>query len=162
MATEKFADSLSAGTHAQLLKLVGNWEGTSNTYFEPGVLADTSTTKAQIKAILGKQFLQMEYTSSMQGKPVEGLAIIGFYLVKREYTIAWIDSFHTGTQILISQGKEGPINVMGHYGDPSGGPDWGWRTTIEQTSDDAFVLRHFNVLPTGEEALAVETHFHKA
>jgi hypothetical protein len=24
------------------------------------------------------------------------------------------------------------------------------------------VLRHFNVLPTGEEALAVETHFHKA
>jgi hypothetical protein len=50
---------------------------------------------------------------------------------------------------------------MGHYSDPSGGPDWGWRTTIEQANDNQFTLRHFNVMPDGVEALAVETVFEK-
>jgi hypothetical protein len=161
MQTEKFADSLESGTHAALSKLTGNWKGIAHTYFDPGVLADSSPVEATFRPVLGSRFMMMEYQGALQGKPLEGLAIIGFYMLKREYTVAWIDTFHTGTLLLISQGKKSDLDVMGYYSDPSGGPDWGWRTTIEQANENQFTLRHFNVMPDGVEALAVETVFEK-
>lgn len=161
MQPEKFVDSLQSGHHAALLKLSGHWKGTAQTYFEPGVVADSSPVEAFIRPVLGNRFMLMEYKGAMQGESLEGIALIGFYLLKRTFTIAWGDSFHTGTQLLISQGGDGPLSAMGYYGDPGGGPDWGWRTSIEQPGNDRFILRHFNVTPDGEEALAVETIFEK-
>ena len=38
----KFETSLESGPHHELLKLVGEWEGTSRTWFEKDVLADES------------------------------------------------------------------------------------------------------------------------
>lgn len=44
--------------------------------------------------------------------------------------------------------------VLGSYG-AADGPPWGWRTTFERAGD-RLVVRHFNITPAGEEALAVQ------
>ncbi len=42
MGKETFENSIQTGIHQKLQALVGNWQGTTRTWFEEGVLADES------------------------------------------------------------------------------------------------------------------------
>lgn len=80
----KFAESKTDGPHAKLAALVGEWSGTTKTWFEPDVVADESPMSGSIKLILDGRFALYEYNGEMQGKPFEGVAIIGFDLATKK------------------------------------------------------------------------------
>ena len=112
----KFAESLQGGPHAGLGRLAGDWEGVARTWFEPDALADESPMKGRIRPVLGGRFILHEYSGSLQGKPFEGLALIGFDLATETYQSAWIDSFHMSTAILLSEGDKGDhFSATGSY-----------------------------------------------
>lgn len=160
MAISKFEQSLADGAHKQLQRLTGNWKGTTKTWFEKDVLADESPSEAQITSILGDRFISLDYRGSLEGKNFMGKMIIGFDIPYQRFTTSWMDSFHTGTQIMLSSGEAiiNGFSVFGEYGSPEYGEQlWGWRTTLEIISDDEFVLTAYNVSPEGEEAKATET-----
>ena len=50
-----------------------------------------------------------------------------------QYEASWVDSFHNNTAIMFCVGTatENGFSVLGSYPDPTGGPDWGWRTEVE-------------------------------
>ncbi len=53
MANDKLvASQASGGAHHRLGLLVGKWEGTSRTWFEPGELADESPIRGTIRTVL--------------------------------------------------------------------------------------------------------------
>lgn len=52
-----------------LKSLVGSWEGTCRTWFEPGKLADESQVKGTIYPLRGEIFVRHEYEGMIQGKP---------------------------------------------------------------------------------------------
>ncbi|WP_316825395.1 DUF1579 domain-containing protein [Pedobacter miscanthi] len=160
MAKSKFEKSLADGAHKKLLQLIGNWQGSTKTWFEKDVLADESLSEAQIISILGSRFISVDYHGSLEGKPFEGKMIIGFDLPYQRFTTSWVDSFHMGTQMMLSSGEAttNGFSVFGEYGSPEyGGQLWGWRTALDIVGDDAFVLTAYNVSPEGEEAKATET-----
>jgi hypothetical protein len=116
----KLEESLSSGVHKSLSALTGAWKGLTKTWFEPDVLADESETQGTFRPVLGGRFLIYEYKGSMQGKPLEGMAIYGYDIPNNTLQCAWIDSFHMGTGIMLSNGPatEQRISVLGSYGGP--------------------------------------------
>lgn len=162
MAKSKFEQSVEEGPHKQLLNLGGEWIGNTKTWFEADVLSDDSQSILMISSILGNRFISFDYQGSLDGKPFEGKMIIGFDIPYQKFTASWVDSFHMGTQIMLSSGNatEKGFSILGTYGSPEYGDQlWGWRTTLEIVSDNEIVLRAYNVSPEGEEVKATETAY---
>jgi hypothetical protein len=161
MMSEKLESSKADGVHAQLGKLIGEWEGTSTVWFEPDKVADQSPVQGTIRPILDGRYVLLEYKGSFGGKPLEGVAILGYHLDTGKYQAAWIDSFHTGTAIMFSESDRHAkrFNVLGSYEyvTPEKDQKWGWRTELEWVNEEVLKLTAYNVTPEGEEAKATET-----
>lgn len=163
MSKSKFETSLESGVHGQLQAMVGNWEGITQTWFEPGVLADESPMRGAFKPILGGRFLLHEYQGSLDGKPFEGLAIYGFDIPNNAFQVAWIDSFHMGTGIMLSEGApaETGFSVVGQYSVPEYPQPWNWRTTAELKDKNTLIITAYNISPEGQEDKATETVYRR-
>jgi Protein of unknown function (DUF1579) len=158
--SQKFENSLLEGQHQFLKSLEGNYKGITRVWFEPGVIGDESSCSGTLRSILGGRFLMHEYTGSMQGKPIEGVAIFGCSLGDSKLQMAWVDSFHNGTAIMFSENTsiDNPYSVMGYYGQE---PRWGWRTQINRDTEGKVIITMFNSAPGGPEEKAVETIYEK-
>ncbi len=158
--SEKFEKSLKEGMHHFLKSLEGNYKGITKVWFEPGVIGDEASCTGTLRMVLGGRFLLHEYQGSMQGNPVEGIAIYGCSLGDGKLQTAWIDSFHNGTTIMFSENSSmnPPYSVLGHYGQE---PRWGWRTQITQEASGKLIITMFNIAPGGSDEKAVETVYEK-
>lgn len=149
--------------HAAFSSLAGQWAGTARTWFEPGVLADTSPIQGTLEPILGGRFLLHRYQGSLGGKPIEGIAIHGYSRERGACRTVWADTFHNGTDLLFQTGtaEDGALlSAVGEYAEDQNGP-WRWRTAIVVPAADQVVISHFNVPPGQPEALAVEIDYHR-
>ena len=127
--SEKLKKSLEDGPHKLLKSIEGNWKGITRVWFEPGKLADESECSGTIRSVLNNMFALHEYSGSLEGKPIEGIAIYGCSLADNTLQSAWIDSFHNGTNITLKNKKNAtsPFSVLASYG---GAPARGGRTKI--------------------------------
>jgi hypothetical protein len=144
--------------HERLGRLVGAWTGSAKTWFGPGAEAVEADWDGRIEKLLGGRFVRFQYRSSVQGKPLAGELILGWHRDERQWTATWIDSFHTGTDMMRSHGDaaEGPIAVRGSYFVGAEHPRWGWRTEIDDGAADRLAIRMYNITPEGQEALGVD------
>jgi len=144
-----------------LESLVGSWEGTCRTWFEPGKLADESKVKGTIRPILDGRFFRHEYESMIQGQPRHGDETIAFNSVTKRFQIFWVDDFHMNYGIMFSEGEvtERGFVVTGSYDVAPDTPPWGWRTLYEVIGEDHLTITAYNVTPEGQEAKAVETQY---
>ena len=161
MTLNKFGISKASGIHYQLNLLAGEWQGMTKTWFEPDKLADESPMKGKMTPVLDGRFMLFEYEGSMTGKQFDGIAIIGFSINSDKFQMAWVDSFHMGTDIMFSEGRSADklFSAIGNYGGPQLPEPWGWRTEIELKDTNTMVVTAYNITPSGEEAKATETIF---
>lgn len=161
--SEKFQNSKTGGAHFKLSKLAGEWQGSAKTWFEADTVADDSPVRGSIRVIMEGRFIIHEYKGSFGEKPLEGINIIGHNLSLNKFESAWIDSFHTGTALMFSEGKRDAedISVLGSYAyvTPDTEQHWGWRTNIEIINDDELKITAYNISPEGNESKATEIHY---
>ncbi|RIK32413.1 MAG: hypothetical protein DCC56_00975 [Anaerolineae bacterium] len=154
MTFEKPSDS----PHHFLSQLAGGWTGTSRVWFEPDKLADESAVAGSIQIVLEGRFALYLYQGTIQGEPQHGMFTFGYNTTLNRYEASWVDSFHNNTAIMFCTGDatENGFSVLGSYPDPSGGPDWGWRTQVELIDADHLVITAYNIHPEYGEAKATE------
>jgi len=148
--------------HEVLTALAGEWTGTESLWLDADAPPETTPITAKISSILGGRWICVDYEGTAAGKPHAGHMIVGFHRDAREHEIAWIDSFHTGTSILMSNGApraEREVRVLGSYA--AGDQRWGWRTTMHVQGEE-LVIESTNISPAGEESHAVETRLRRS
>ena len=148
-------------------ELIGRWEGTGRLWWNgpPDPPAFEEPVTATIEPVLAGRWLRHEYETTIDGVTHSGTALVGTVPPRAIWQIAWIDSFHTsGSGAMLSEGpivRDGPIDVLGSYPDGDG-VAWGWRTELAPAGADALRIRHWNVTPDGQAALAVEFAYTRA
>lgn len=144
-------------------EMLGSWEGTCRTWFEPEKLADESAVTGEIAPVLDGRFLRHTYEGMIQGKPRHGEEMIAFNAISKTFQSSWVDDFHMNYAILFSQGKatERGFVVLGKYDVGENQPPWGWRTEFHMQDENHLTIIAYNMSPEGAEAKAVETAYRR-
>lgn len=147
----------STTPHHFFAQLAGNWKGSSKLWLEPDKLANESPIVGTIQLVLDGRFALFLYQSAIEGEAQHGMFTFGYNTQLNQFEASWVDSFHTNTSIMFCTGheKENGFFVLGSFPDPTGGPDWNWRTEVELI-DNELVITAYNITPESSEAKATE------
>lgn len=151
--------------HAALARFAGYYRGTVRTWLDPSASPDIAEGALAVQPVFGGRWLRMEQASTVDGKPHAGEMLWGFHLDAASYEMCLVDSFHTGSSMMISKGParaDGVIAVLGHFA--AGAESWGWRTELSWDALDegnAMQLRAVLVKPDGTECPAIDGHWQR-
>ncbi|MBI3831646.1 MAG: DUF1579 family protein [Planctomycetes bacterium] len=144
-----------------LEKLAGAWKGSNRLWEAPNAPPSACDATAVVSLVAQGKFTCIQYTWCYDGKPQDGMLLIGRNEKTAEAKIIWVDSWHMDRKMMTCAGKTedgGEVVVRGAYAAPPG-PDWGWKIGLKKAADDAFQIMMHNISPEGKEELAVEMKF---
>lgn len=149
-------------TPSALQTAAGTWTGQKHLYLPDEPTRSVAST-ATVAPAAGGRFCTIAYTWSFEEQPQDGLLLIGPLDDPAALAVAWVDSWHMSSSMMLCQRQpdaSGAVNVRGSY-QVEQSPDWGWRIVIQPGSETLRIVMH-NISPEGEEFLGVEALYTRA
>ncbi len=148
--------------HEHMKKLAGNHTYTMKMWMDPSAPPTESTGKRTSEFLLGGRFLEEKYSGTFMGMPFEGIGVLGFDNVQKQYVGTWIDNMGTG--IMTSHGtcdKTG-WTMTGESSDPMTGKKWTSRSVVKIVDDNTFTMEMYGPGADGKEYKMMEMTCKKA
>ena len=109
--------------HKQFASLAGSWSTKTKEWMEPDKPLMESTGSAEMRMLLGRRFLQQEFTGDMMGQPYSGIGVSAYDNLRKKYVSTWMDTMGTGVFVMVgtasADGKT--ITLRGQHDEPGGG-----------------------------------------
>lgn len=159
---EAWMRSMTPGeNHHVLDPLIGNWKTESTFRGTPDGKPEVTTGKSTARWIYDGRYVEERFEGSMSGHPFQGVGIIGYDNVGRQFQSSWIDSM--STQIFNSSGTYNPLTkqltMSGNASCPltSGPKEMKGVLTIEDNDHHTYEM--LDKAPDGSEYAVLEIHY---
>jgi hypothetical protein len=152
---EKMMKMGSPGPNHDLLKkFSGEWKATSKCYM-PGQEPDVSHGETDNELMLGGRFSHQHYEGTvmmpgpngMEKKPFEGVGVIGYDNIKKQYVSLWMDSFSTNVYMGTGQydAAKKELTITGSGPDPMNDfKETGSKWVTRFTSADSYTFEMYS------------------
>jgi hypothetical protein len=128
--------------HQMMAESVGDWDSQLTMWMDSSQGPQTFDVSCTNEMILGGRYLRMVAKGSMMNMPFEGMMLLGFDNMKKEYTSVWYDNMGTGTTIGTGRYNEADstLTLSGTMVDPSSGNDIKYRETLKFVDKDKQIM----------------------
>ncbi len=155
---EMMMKAAAPGPMHELLKpMAGNWKTTAKSWMQPGTEPQVSEGTCESMWILGNRYLQSSYKGDMGGMPFEGVGIMGYDNMKKEFVSTWMDNMGTG--VAMSEGTadaSGKVLTMKTMmGDPKSGKMVPYKFVTKVMDENTYTMTMMN-LKGGKEQTEME------
>ena len=154
---QKFmAASTPGAPHKILSDMAGDYTFTSKNWHSKGGPVIEGKGMTSMKMVLGGRWLQATTTGESAGEmpAFEGMQMMGYDNIKKEYMFMWYDTMSTG--VMHGHGKfDGALKTLtdkGHYSCPMTGKDRDYRGEWKMQSPGNIVFSLFGTSPMDEKS----------
>ena len=144
--------------HKVLEHFIGDWDYTVKWWNAPGTEPEISTGDNESKWIMGGRFIESEAEGTSMGQKFEGMGIIGYDNVKKEYTSVWVDSMSPGMMTATGSydAEKNQLIETGSYTDPMTGQEKSFRGVTTIIDKDNHTFEFYTEGPDGKEFRQME------
>lgn len=167
MDQEKMMKAMEAAgeiteNHKALEYLVGEWSTKTKFWMSPKEKAQESIGKSSFEPILDGKFVKESVEGTAMGKPMKGVAFIGYDNMKKKYVTVWMDNMSTAIYQFEgdSPDKGKTINSVSEFTCPMTGQNKTVRSTLKKVGKNKVQYEHFEKDPSsGKEFKAMEVTY---
>ncbi|HSU29531.1 MAG TPA: DUF1579 domain-containing protein [Chitinophagaceae bacterium] len=147
--------------HKMLAKCAGTWDGDVTMWMAAGAPPSTSKTTSVTTPVFGGLYQESKHSGNMMGMPFEGMSIMGYDNMKKEYFSTWIDNMGTGIYVFTGQWDDASKKLtMTGTMKCMNGQDGTMREVFTMTDDDHQTLEMYGPDPqTGKEYKNMEIKY---
>lgn len=139
--------------------IAGTWAGTYELWLDPAAAPERFDTGLEARRRADGRAVTIDYDWSRGADSHSGTIVL--VLGDDGVSMAFTDSFHSGRTIMQCSGSDPRRwSALGTYDAME--QTWGWRTQVEQPSDDELLIQAWNVEPDGTEHLATRATYRRA
>lgn len=151
--------------HKVLDMFSGNWNYSVRFWMAPDLKPEESKGTSASQWILGGRFVQQNVKGTAMGQPFEGIGMIGYDNMKKEYQTLWIDNmttgFMTGTSLYDAASKT--FAETGSFSCPmTGEAKKPFRGVMKISDPNNYTYVMYQNAPDGKEFKAMEIVYTRA
>ncbi|MGZ8832690.1 MAG: DUF1579 domain-containing protein [Thermoanaerobaculia bacterium] len=138
--------------HKMLDGMVGTFDATVKMWMQPGAPPTTSTGVSRNEWVLGKRYIQENFSGTFMNTPFQGIGYTGYDNGKKVYVGTWIDNMGTGvmtsTGTTTDNGKTWTFKSVST--DPMTGKDTPGESRITVADNDHHTMEMWGPAPDGK------------
>jgi len=158
-AQQAMMQAMSPGEHHEhMKKLAGSFDYTIKMWMDPSMPAQESTGKRTSEYLLGGRYLQEKITGSFMGMPFEGISLMAYDNLAKEYVSTWIDNMGTGIMVSHGQcdGKGTTWTMTGESIDPATGKKVTMKSVTKLVDANTVTMEMSSPGPDGKDVKMIE------
>jgi hypothetical protein len=150
-------------SHRLLESFVGEWNVKLTFWSEPNSTGQSSSGQSQISWVLGKRFIQEQFTGYIAGEAYRGLGMIGYDNGSRSFKTVWADSLNTA--LTTSSGRFYPdtntIILESEVYDPLVSGIKTVHSKLQIDSPNAYTFVMTDTSPEGKQFTSLEMRYQR-